>query len=391
MLQLGLSAAEQRAFHQALASSHRVMITCQILHPDDHRVLRHVDHILMDGQITILCPPYRRDQTPPISRVAQLTFLDPSMSLALDSSSPADGSFYMDRLIRVIYSVHVPLLGRWVDVPVFTGPIIKVTRDTDYVDVEAHGMEHYALGHVWEPSAGNLSRGVNKRSAIMRLLRNAGELDRYMDIPGTRETLVHSHSLAPDDSRWPLIWRIAAGMDRGRIAYYDGRGVFRCVPQPSSPAFTITEGPGGMLLGEPVIGYSIDGLVNAAQVTGANDTISRGGPATSHPLSRWRLGRNGTPWHQAAFVTDGDLRTRAAREARVQRVLNDSLMQEITASGKTLHIPHLEPYDVIQWTTRRASVRTRPQSFTLPLRVAQEMLVGWTHNQRRPTRPRGRI
>src|SRR5690606_36310250 len=135
---MDLTGAELRAFTRALRSTHerRVRVSVQNLNGE---TLSTLTNRILDGQVT-------GDLSADVTRTLTMSILDPNHSLNFDTDSPDDGALFMDRMLKVHYAVRVDELSRWVSVPVFTGPITRLDRKGDVVDVEAQGKEALAMG-----------------------------------------------------------------------------------------------------------------------------------------------------------------------------------------------------------------------------------------------------
>lgn len=386
MLSLGLSTSQYAEYLRTLATGYELKVTVHLLTPE-HELVRTVSHTLMDGQIDVVAPKYNGGDVE-VSRTAMLTFLDPERSMALDSGSPSEGAYYMDRMLRVIYSVRCSF--GWVDVPVFTGPIVKVDRDGDMIDVECQGKEYYALRSAWKTGTVKGRKG----DVMMALLRRTGEISRYTDFPNTKTTVSKPVSIGRESKIWAHVWKINESMNR--VLLYDGRGVAVSRKRPAKVSAKITSGTGGMLLSDPQISYSMDGLVNAVRVTGKKAAkgkvtpSSTALPPSSHPLSPVRLGRRGDGLYNAEFIDNQDLKTTAACRALAVSTLAAGLAQHVEASFDTLPIPHLEPWDIVQAPTDRASTRITVYEFSLPLVQrggdGTPMTIGSRRNLRKPRR-----
>lgn len=386
MLSLGLSAWDYIEYLRTLATGYELAVTVQILTPE-HELVRTVSHTLMDGQVDVVAPSYNGGDIE-VSRTAMLTFLDPNRSLALDSGSPSEGAYYMDRMLRVIYSVRCSF--GWVDVPVFTGPIVKVDRDGDMIDVECQGKERYALSSAWRTGTVKGRKG----DVMMALLRRTGEISRYTNFPDTKTTVSKPVSIGRESQIWAHVWRVNSSMNR--ILFYDARGVAESRKRSSKVAVKISSGTGGMLLSDPQISYSMDGLKNAVRVTGKKAPKGKKTPwatalpPSSHPLSPVRLGRRGDGLYNAEFIDNQDLKTTAACRALAVSTLAAGLAQHVEASFDTLPIPHLEPWDIVLAATDRGSTRVTVREFSLPLvqrgGTGTPMTIGSRRNLRKPRR-----
>lgn len=366
MLSLGLSRSRYAEYRATLASSHEVKVTCIVMTPE-HQVVRHIFQTLVAGQVDVTTP-VRDGDSVEISRTATLRFLDPNNRIGLDDTSPDDNSFYLNRMIRVVYSVRCSF--GWVDVPVFTGPIVSVDRDGEEVEVECQGKEIWALGSA-------IRTGVLKgtRDEVTKnLLGRAGEARRYMQIPAGGKT---SATIGRETQLWLKAWKLQSAA--GRVLFYDGRGVVKAIKKPTRTALRLRGGDGGYLTAPPQVSYSVsDNLINYARVTGRKPSKGKKTrpvgvmvAPSSHPLSPARLGRNGQPLYLTdngrSIVNNDDIKTNAGCRQVARRMIEDSLAQHVEATIETFPIPDLEPWDIVHVVSDVVSVRIRVNAFTIPL------------------------
>lgn len=384
MLALGLTADEHVEYLATLAGSHEIKVTVQVL-DNEHRVLSVVTQILLDGQVDAKMVTVRNAEEIEVSRVCRLQLLDPTRTMTFDSASPDAGALYLDRMVRVVYSVRCP--SRWVDVPVFTGPVIKCDRDGDIVNVEAHGKEEFGLGAAYSP----LTLKGRKTDAIRTLLDRSGETARYVEIPASAENLTTALTVGRESKLFAKAFWVAASMNR-RL-FYDGRGIGRSVALSSKSVASISSGNGGLLMTDPQISFDTQNLVNIVRVVGGKPEGSKSAvvatevaPST-HPLSPYKIGRNGKPRYLLQVYENTNLRTVAAARAAALTLLRQSLLQQIDVTYDCLPIPHLEPWDVVTVQTPNFNLAHQANSFSLPLRHDAEMTIGYQRNLSKPRRP----
>lgn len=365
-------------------------------------VLSSIDQRLVDGQVTVAT-----DADGP-TRSLSVTLYDPERRLRLDSDAPTAGSLFADRMLRVTYGVLVPGIG-WVDVPVFTGVIMVVSRDDVVLNVECHGKEALALQPVWKTY--HVEKGVRKTDAIRRIMRECAGESRF-DLPDKPTRLGSAASLtsvAPEkrrkfnaDTPWGLCRKIAQSMDMH--LFYDGQGVLRLRKLPGSPLFTFGE---DIITSAPQLRFDMTEMRNAVRVTGK--TLHEGkeqkGPQqpthevngsavapSEHPLSPRRLGRkiaDGSivPRYIPEFVTNDAVRSDQEADRLAKRILDDRLAQQVDISFDSLPVPHLEEMDLIRVAYEDMRLNVRLKQFSLPLTHAGTMSVG---SNKRVTKPRRR-
>ena len=368
MLPLGLSTSERAAFEATLRTSYERRVEILILDMAQN-TLATITHRLLDGQVVV-------DADADVTRSASLTLLDPTHSLNFDTESPDDGALFLDRMIRVNYCVYVPALARWIEVPVFTGPVTSLERDGAQVQIEAQGKESIARQAVWNPYT--KPKGAVVVDVIKDLMqRRAGE-NRF-DLPTGTARLTKPVTLP----REAIVWDEAKKLASYRGLWYDGRGWLRMQDTSASPVFTFKTGDGGLVLTRPKVSFSTEDVKNVVSVTGGvpkgSKTAVRGAayaPA-SHPLNHGRLGRNGVPRYMVEFVEDDTLRTTAEASRRADQILAPLLLETVQVQFDAMPVPHLEPHDVVSLRTDDFSADFRLRQFTIPLVSGSPMPVGY--------------
>lgn len=385
MLALGhLTPAQRRIYRATIAAPHEIAVTVQVM-SNNRAVLSTITHLLLDGQVDAQVVTRRNGEVEGVGRNVSLSFLDPGQTLSFDANAPSAGAIYMNRMIRVIYSVRCPTF--WVDVPVFTGPVVKVDRDGPVVDVEAHSMEAFAMGQAYTPAT---FKG-RKADAFMSLMGRSGELARYIERPATREKLASPLSVSSESRYWDRAFGLMSSVDR--LCYYDGRGILRTPRRNYTPQITVAMEDAGLMLSEPAVTYSTTDMKNAIWVKGGKPKGSKRAVSArivappSHALNPFNLGRNSRAVYKMLTESNGDLRTKAKALARARSLLRQHLAQEVDVAFDCLPIPHLEPWDVVRVQTPRFSADVPVYRFSLPLTAGEKMTVG---HQRRVTKGRAR-
>lgn len=383
MIPLGLDTADQRAYLQTVVGSHSMRTLVQLTNMDGDR-LGDLTGMLIDGQVDV-----NHDSSP--TRTCSLSLIDVHNRLTFDSDAPDEGAIYMDRMVRVHRGALVPGVG-WVDVPVFLGPVTKMDRDGDVVNIEAGGKELLAQGAIWKPMT--IRRGHRKTWAAQHILAQGAGETRF-SFPESNLKMPHNLSLSRESTPWAAASAIANGMNRH--LFYDGRGVCWMRPRGTNVVWTFRDGDGGSVTSTPQISYSTEDLRNIVWVkggvpTGKKQAISVTATAPrSHPLSPWRLGRHlrdGTlvPRWLLETVENTTLRTAAeAREVARNRV-EASLLESVDVSFDSLPLPFFDPLDLARLDTTGAGMVFRIRSFSIPLGATEGMSVG--ANKRVSVRPR---
>ena len=133
MYPLGMSADNRRAYELGLVRPHNIRVRVNVLDMDQNLLGSSTGRIL-SGQVDV-------DASAPVTRSAGLTILDSDHLLNLDSSATFGGSLYLDRMVSITYGVQSAEWPTWVDVPIFTGPIVDMSRNGDVVTLAAESKE----------------------------------------------------------------------------------------------------------------------------------------------------------------------------------------------------------------------------------------------------------
>jgi len=390
----GLSLAERDAYERALADHHTRRFRIQVLDLDGN-TLTDLSSRLMDGQVVA-------DMTADVSRTLTMGLLDPGHSINFDTDSPDDGALYADRMIRVVYIIYVPELGREVEVVIFVGPITKLSRDKDVLNVEAQSKEALGRGAVWNPMT--LQQGYGKVAAFRTIMTERVGERRFNTPPVALDTEARGSDRLPTavtldrySAAWDEAKKIGEGM--GYQAFYSADGLCTLREYPGQPSFVFNAGEGGNVLSEPAISHVIDDVRNTVVVTGAQAKNAKApvqGLAiapSGHPLSPVRLAVGGRPRYLVEQVENTNLRTTADANAYAQRILDDRLLESVEVSFDALPIPHLEPGDLVRLNTGDYAVTFRLRTFSIPLSADGDspMTVGYTRKTTiRPTKIRRR-
>lgn len=409
MLQLGLSADERAALMRTLTSSHRMRVTVGVLDRNERPIasLTAPASRVLDGSVEV-------DANADITRSLGLTLFDPTRALQFDAASPARGALHAERMLRVSRGAYVRELGRWVDMPAFTGPLTLFERAGAEVRIEGLGKEALGLDPHFARQGYTIRKGRRVDDAIRDVMNRLGE--RRYSIPKIKKRLPKPRAVEPDDEPWDVVkfgWeaevrrRVGKGKRRRRervtveynglvslagpfTAFYDANGRLVVRRRNVNPVHVFREGEGGHLLGDPVPTFDVLAAVNTVVVIGA--TVTKGkkpnrrqvemrGSATlpaSHPLSPQSLGRNGRPRYMTEFLQVDNLKTRAACRARAARVLKERSRDGLSLAFESLPVPMIEEGDTVRVVTAGYSLDFRLSTFTIPLSSDAPMRVGWT-------------
>lgn len=388
MLNFGLSAAEKKAYHALLQSSHTIAIWVTIMDLD-HNERTSVSKWLMDGQITV-------DTDAAVTRSLSLDLLDPYGALHLDSKSPSDGAMFADRMLRVIYSIVNPTRTKRYSCPIFTGPITKLDRNGVMITVEAQGKESLGLATPWQTKT--YKKGYRVTAAIQDILEDIiGE--NKLDIPSLTNKLPRNVSVGTtfdkegnrtvSKSPWEVAKKLASSI--GYQLFYNGWGIATMRKKQTSPCFTFEGESGGALKSVPTVGFNLDRVVNAVEVFGKKPEKEEGKTTKkqpharivaprSHPLSPWSLGRSGGPRYLPMVIEDDVFWTDAEAMERAKDELAYGLLSSYALAYDALVIPHLEELDVVRLNSEKFSNNHLMKQFAIPLTSAGTMTVGYARN-----------
>ena len=388
MLNIGLSAAEKKAYHALLQSSHTLTIWITIMDLD-HNERTSVSARLMDGQVTF-------DADAAVTRSLSLDLLDPNGALHLDSRSPNDGAMFADRMLRVTYSIVNPSRTVRYSCPIFTGPITKLDRNGAMITVEAQGKESLGLATPWQTKT--YKKGYRVTEAVRGILEDViGE--NKLDIPSLANKLPRNTSVGTtfdkdgnrvvSKSPWEVAKKLASSI--GYQLFYNGYGIATMRKKPTSACFTFQGGKGGALKSTPTVGFSLDRVINAVEVFGKKPEKEEGKTTKkqpharlvaprSHPLSPWSLGRSGGPRYLPIVIEDDVFWTDAEAMERAKEELAYGLLSSYALAYDALVIPHLEELDVVRLNSEKFSNNHLMRQFAVPLTSGGTMTVGYARN-----------
>jgi hypothetical protein len=381
VIPLAISSATQAIFHETLTDHHAVHVTVRATDLNGAKIA-DLDWRLLDGQVNI-------DATAAVTRWATLSLLDPNRTMAFDSGSPVDGAMFYDRMVQIFYNVLTPV--GWVEVPLFTGPVTKLDRSDDVVNVECQGKERLAMGQVWRPLT--YKKNARKVDVIRAILRDRAGETRFT-FPESSERLPTDYAIGRMNTPWGVAQTVAKGMGGGLQLFYDGRGVCRLRPRPQTSVYHFRTGDNQAVTSPPKITYSLEDARNTVWVRGAASTATSGNFGTikigavanapySHPLSASKLGRdvNGVrvPRYLVEEYVNPSIMTQSLAQRFADSILASRLLESVDVAFDSMPIPHLEPEDVCWLATDEFSSAFRFTRGSIPLvaRDDSHMTVGY--------------
>jgi hypothetical protein len=368
-ISLGISAADQATFVALLGQSHHISVSLSLMDLSHNRISSLSD-VFLGGQVTV-------DDDADVSRSASLTFLDPDHKMALDSDSPADAAMYIDRMIGIVVTVYSPDRSFWTSVPVFCGPITKMDRDWAMVRVECMGKEILALDPFWSPRT--FRKGARRTDVVKSLLSALGE-ERFT-FTNNSSKLTKDLALSSESKPWTTARSVARSANLQ--LFYDGRGVAVMRPFPTVPVMTFTDGPGGLVVSKPQIGYDSSNIINAVHIKGA---IPKGkktplsyrviAPVGS-PVYPYKIGRNGKPRVLPVQIDDDSIDTLTEAKSVAARRLDLGALETVTAAFDILPAYHLQERDPYRIATQEVSTTTIVTKMTIPLQANETAAIGY--------------
>lgn len=366
MIALGLSSVDLKLFNQSLTTHHSVKITVMLLSLT-HSYLSDLSGQLLDGQVSI-------DADAEITRSLTLQLYDPEHSLKIDSSAPSDGALFYDRMIRIVYSVKSELLPRWVDVPVFTGPISKMSRNADVLNIECQGKESLLAPPTVANTSHTFGKGWRRTDLIKSIMGTFGGENRF-SIPDYSQKTAAPVVMKGNTNLWQLA-KAVSGAVAARQLFYDGRGFLCLRGVPATATYTFRTGSGGNVTTVPTVEYDIANVRNVVKVTGAvpkgkkTPVVAVASLPRSHPLNHMAMGRNARPRALLEEITDDNLKTTGQAQAVANARVRALGIESVDVKFDALVAPHLEPMDLYTLKTPDLSMTGRLRQMTIPLKSA---------------------
>lgn len=380
MQPLGLTRRQLAAYHDLLMSPHDFDIDVDVLRIDE----THIGSLrpqMVDGQVNL-----QRDGV--VKRTATLSFYDPEHSLHLDSDSPFAGAVFADRMIRVTHIVDLPGVGKVRAVP-FVGPIVRVSREGDQLEVECQDKTLLAMEGAPHKT---VKKGANAVDAIRRIMADCTGETRFRLPKNNQARLPRSYSVGwkPEASPWRVCQKIADHLNMQLVYACDGALMLR--KKPNRPVLRITENTG--LTGAPRSEYDVTSVRNIVRVTGEQNKkkhIHIGAvakPKGRHPMSPGNLGRNGVPRYLPLLIDDSSIRKHSRAQARANQELANALPMGVATSFPSVPLFHLDCGDPIQVRSDWGSITVPFVEGSIPLGVGGDATIG---AQKRVSKPRRRF
>lgn len=355
----GLDEDEMDAYHRGLARTHwrRIEVEVTTLNGD---TVAHLTPEVVGGEV--LVDAEAGDEV--TSRILTMSFLNPGRAV-FEPESSTDVPLHRRYALEVTDCRLIPELGRWVDCPVFNGPIWDFDRDGALVRIVGHGWERQAFCVKWNPET--FRKGEKKTDILKALLREAG-FNQLGGIPDLKATLPERLTLTKRDLLWPAAVKVAKSMDRH--LFFDAAGRPRLRKLPDAAAFTFDE---RHLMGEPLVDRQSEGTPNVFEVVGAKPKGAKRRVRDvreldpSHPNSKESLALHDQPYRVLVHEENRAVKTQAEAEARAKRLREKAERGMTDTQVDVLPFPHFEELDLAAIRDSVGAEHIRLNRFTLPL------------------------
>lgn len=378
-LQIALTPAERTEFEETLFRPHTIRARAHMLDLN-HNFVADITEALDSGQVNF-------DTESTTLRSASVVLFDPTYELGFDRPNELGSSLGPTVLVRLWRDVWLPKAERWVEVPLFTGPVTAVSRDGDLLNVELQSKVFLSQDKLWSPIT--IKRGTNRATAIRTVLVACGET-KWGWNAATSQKLTADASFAQDVTYWDAAKSLADSL--GWVLYYNAWGHLNFGSPNSSVSFTYRTGNGGAILSTPKIQYNAASVINSVRVVGGTPkgakapvTATAKAPA-DHPLSPQNLGRGGKLRHVWSDITNDKLTTKTQAQNAANAELNKALLENVEISFDALVYPILDETDLIRVQTDDFTVNCRFNKSSVPLTSEGTASVGYLTRVTKPRR-----
>lgn len=363
---LRLTRQEEGWYNRALVSSNHVRVSADLLDRNRKHVgpIRNALDGKWSGQIDLDVSNQISTDGSSIGSIwsVELSTIDPKNHLHLDSRA-----IFLDRLLRIIWSIFVPEMegserapDGFVDVILFGGPCSAPVLAGDVLTLEAQGMEVWGDGFVRVPKI--WPRGMRVTDVIHDIwVNHIGEPEAWVDIPTLPDRLPTNFGLTTDD-QWFSDGILYLAETINCDAFYGRDTTGRLRQRPTQAVYVLRDGPRGAIINTPQTstvlgpdqGSGIDGIANLFIVIGQAKP-GAGGTKPPAIVGRWAvpagnrfsaqsLGHPGYPLVRKDIVNLPHVHTQEAAD-RIARLRGRRALQLAEqATDETVVVPHLDPF-----------------------------------------------
>jgi hypothetical protein len=298
-------------------------------------------------------------------------------------NNPNDGVVFLDRMIRTWYCVGRLDGTRWYEIPVFTGPITKVDKDSYLLSVECTGKEVLGQDALRRPKT--YHKGWKRTQLIKTIMGDlAGE--QFMRVSSGGGKTAAPVVVAGQDEITPFAASKKLGADAHMDVFYNALGQLIVRDRRLKHKFKWTD---ARVQDAPQASYNFDEFYNAVEVTGSKPKHAKK-PVSflavaprKHPLSPQSLKRDDTPRYRTLRIQDDKLKTVHECRRKAEAMLKHGLVEAIDASFSVAGVlPMIEEYDVTLLDTEEFTGAVSCKQATIPLVVDDVMSFGYNKNVR---------
>lgn len=354
----GLDEDGMDAYHRGLSRTHRRQIEVEVTTLNGRTVAHLTPEV---GQGQVLVDAEAEDDV--TSRILEATFVQKRRML-FEPESSSDMPFHRQYAIRVMDCRFITELDRWVECPLFYGPMWDFDRTGAEVRLVGHGWERQAYCVKWNPKT--YRKGTKKTDIIKELLAECGFLE-LGGIPDLPATLPEPMTMTKSDLIWPACRKLARSMDRHLFFNAAGRPRLRRIPD--STAFIFDE---RHLMAEPIVDREARTTPNVFQVIGVKPKGAKRRVRDireldpTHPDSKEELALNDKPYRVLLTERNDAIKTQAEAEARAKRLRDQSERGNTDTQVDVLPFPHFEELDLAAVRGHVGAERIRLKRFTVP-------------------------
>lgn len=375
MINLGISQASLNSLITLLRQPHFISINIRLL-TLQHEYKQDLSKQFVSGSVSV-------DMDADITRALDLTLFDPSRKIHVDPDTSSSTAVFIADMISIVYTIQNPSRTQTFNIPIFTGPIDDVNRDDTFLYLKCVGKEKLSLDNLW--IAKTYRKNARKTDVIRDILRwRIGET--RIQVPTLSSRLPNDLKLTREKVPWTTAKSLAAGM--GYYLFYDGRGY--ATMRRTSGAKSILTFDDRYITERPQVDYDLTAVKNVVEVIGSKPKKAKTNikyvavaPA-SHPLSPYRLGRNGVPRYIFESIQDDSIDTKAEAKNLATRRLNGYLLSGYDVQWNGAPVPFLEEYDIVRVNSGDVNAYVHLRKFTIPLGIEPA-----SYGHLRKIKPRG--
>lgn len=356
-------------YYNLLRSPHQIKIFIHLLDTNGW-VLRDISDRLIDGQVDM-------DAAAEITRSADLTLLDLDYSLGLDSPNSMIGGTYINRMVRIYYGVAPLGSDAFMNIPIFTGPIVNLNRAGATVKVQAQGKEVLSSAGIW--TGWTWPAGWNRSMIVLNALRDVFVGEPWFNFDYLDACIGSNWSIEIGDSLWAKLRGLME--DVGYQIFYDGWGYLRARRKPSGyPSFIFT---GDWVTNKPEVEYDQENLINFVRVEGgtpegaATPLVYTVSAPSWHPFSPWAMAIWGKPRILSVNIQDDSLLNVNDIVTVGNQALNEGLANNVDVSFNSFVVPVFEEYDCYGYNVDGVVGQTNVSKISIPLVGDAEMSMGY--------------